>query len=130
MDIMDIKKCMFLRECKCLRIGPGHCNRCGKDTQYSSQEKCWYCDCQCNTKNCSMDRNPDKKYFAIKDTKVLFDEFKNLKEDVQNLAGIVQNDMLIDMEQLKEWLQLVSKFQKSFSVLVKTVTSEILKKQV
>ena len=124
------EKCMFLRECVCLRPGPGECNVCGEKNKFSDQEQCFYCDCECSVKTCMIDRNPSKKYFKIKDTEKLFNEFKYLGEGIDDLGAIVQNDMIIDLEQLKDWLKTAGKLQKEFSMLIKKTTEEILKKQV
>ena len=123
-------KCMFLRECICLRHGPGACEKCGESNKYSSQEKCWYCDCECGVETCMIDRNPSKKYFAVKDTEKLFYDFKNITYDIQNLAAIVQNNMVVDLEQVKEWLVAAGKTQKKLNNLIKETAKTILEKQV
>lgn len=125
-----MENCMFLRECVCLRTGPGECNKCGNKNQYSEQEGCWYCDCDCGVETCMIDRNPSKKYFKVQDTETLFNNFMNLKMDIQNLAAIVQNEMVIDLEQLKEWLNSAGTVQREFTTLIKSVTAFILKNQV
>jgi hypothetical protein len=124
------ENCMFLRECVCLRPTNGVCNKCGEKTKYSEQEKCWYCDCDCKSKNCTLDRNPTKKYFKVESTEDLFNKFKKLGYGVTNLAAIVQNDMIIDMEELKDWLATAGEIQQELSSLIKETTTEILKKQV
>lgn len=120
--------CLFLRECVCLRPGPGVCNRCGEDTKHDAENQCWYCGCQCNTKNCTIDRNPDKKYFKVRSTKDLFEEFQKLGDRIKSLNAIVQNDMVVDLEELKDWLAMAGKYQKALGVLVKRTAEEILKK--
>ena len=124
------ENCMFLRECVCLRPGPGPCNKCGEKSKYSEQEKCWYCDCDCGVETCTIDRNPSKKYFKVQSTEQLFKEWKILGDCVDDLGAIVQNDMMIDLEQLKDWLKDTGKVQKEISKLIKKTTEEIVKQQV
>jgi hypothetical protein len=99
-------KCMFLRECVCLKPGPGICIKCGEEIKYSAQEDCWYCDCKCGNETCVVNRNPSGKYFKIENTEELFNDFKYLEEAVGDLCYIVQNDMILTDEDFEEWMSI------------------------
>lgn len=53
----------------------------------------------------------------------IFDQWKLLNQDIQNIAGIVQNPMDITEEMIKEWWGLVNAFQSKVVELKKTTTN-------
>jgi hypothetical protein len=125
----DTSSCLFLRECLCRKPGSGHCPRCDKLIEYSQDNRCFFCDCECDVETCTIKRNPTGVYFKVLSTENLFNKWKDLGLKISHLSYIVQNDMVIDKRELNEWLQIVGKLQKDFTSLVRETTAEIIRKK-